>query len=161
MAHDKALQTADSKLARMHPDDQEMLLKHLLAQASENPLSVAFPPMLPVELAMKVDTPKNICAAFNLTRDDFARIIAHPVFIKAYQEAIEMLKVDGMSFKTKSKMLAEDYLTTAHNMVKNPNTTDAVRADLIKNTVRWAGYDAKAVDTAAAGSAFNIQINLG
>lgn len=161
MSHELAIADAEARVDRMHPDDQEQLLKRLLTQAALNPLDSAFPPMLPVELAMKVDTPKAICEAYHITREQFAGYITHPVFIKAYQEAIEMLKVDGMSFKTKSKMLAEDYLTTAHNMVKNPNTSDAVRADLIKNTVRWAGYDAKAVDTAAGGSSFNIQINLG
>ena len=116
--------------------------------------------MLPVELALKIDSPRKICEIYGISQDDFRRIIAHPVFIKAYQEAVESLKVDGMSFKLKAKMQAEGYLATAFQLVQNANTSDAVRADLIKNTVRWAGYDAKAVDT-GQGSSFNIQINLG
>lgn len=125
-----------------------------------NPADLGFPPMLPMELALKIDTPQNICAHYGISREQFAAIIKHPVFVKQYQEAIEQLKVDGMSFKVKARMQAEDYLTTAFAMVKNPATSDAVRADLIKNTVRWAGYDAKAVD-AGGGNSFNIQINLG
>lgn len=131
-----------------------------LMAALRDPTTLGYPPMLPVELALKIDTPAKICEIYGITRDDFSRIIRHPVFIKAYQEAVESLKVDGMSFKLKAKMQAEGYLATAFQLVQNANTSDAVRADLIKNTVRWAGYDAKAVDT-GQGSSFNIQINLG
>lgn len=125
-----------------------------------NPADLGYPPMLPVELALRIETPSNICAIYGITKDEFATIIKHPVFIKAYQEAVESLKVDGMSFKLKAKMQAEDYLKTSYQMVQDKNTSDSVRADLLKNTVRWAGYDAKAVE-AGNGSSFNIQINLG
>lgn len=127
---------------------------------TRDPATLGFPPMLPYELAMKVDTPANICRAYEMTRDEFKALIAHPVFIKAYQEAVEALKVDGMSFKVKARMQAESYLQTAHALISNPGTSDAVRADLIKNTVRWAGYDAKAAEV-GQGNSFNIQINLG
>lgn len=125
-----------------------------------NPADLGFPPLLPMELALKIDTPQAICEVYGISREQFAALIGHPVFVKQYQEAVEALKVDGMSFKVKARMQAEDYLTTSYAMIKSPSTSDAVRADLIKNTVRWAGYDAKAVD-AGAGSSFNIQINLG
>lgn len=134
--------------------------KHHLDDAVRDPSLLGYPPMLPVELALRVDTPANICAIYGINKDEFAVIIGHPVFIKAYQEAIESLKVDGMSFKLKAKMQAEDYLRTAYTMIKDQNTSDAVRADLLKATVRWAGYEAKAVDV-GQGSSFNIQINLG
>lgn len=125
-----------------------------------NPASLGFPPMLPVELAMKIDTPQNICKAYDISREQFVALCVHPVFQKAYAEAVEMLKVEGMSFKLKARMQAEHFLTTSFAMVTNPATSDAVRADLIKSTVRWAGLDQKAADT-GAGSSFNIQINLG
>jgi hypothetical protein len=125
-----------------------------------NPTEMGFPPMLPYEIAMQVDTPARICAAYGLTKAQFAALVHHPVFIKAYREAVEALKVDGMSFKVKARLQAEAYLDTAFKMAQNPGTSDAVRADLIKNTVRWAGYDAKAADV-GQGSSFNIMINLG
>lgn len=131
-----------------------------LDAAARDPSLLGYPPMLPVELALRVDTPAKICAIYGISREEFGVIIGHPVFIKAYQEAIESLKVDGMSFKLKAKMQAEDYLRTAYAMIKDANTSDAVRADLLKATVRWAGYEAKAVDV-GQGNSFNIQINLG
>lgn len=131
-----------------------------LMAALRDPAALGYPPMLPVEIALKIDTPAKICELYGITREQFTRIIAHPVFIKSYQEAVESLKVDGMSFKLKAKMQAEGYLATVFSMVQDRNTSDAVRADLIKNVTRWAGYDAKAVDT-GQGSSFSIQINLG
>jgi hypothetical protein len=134
--------------------------KFNMEAALRDPSLLGYPPMLPVELALRVDTPAKICAIYGISKEEFSIIIGHPVFIKAYQEAIESLKVDGMSFKLKAKMQAEDYLRTAYAMIKDRNTSDAVRADLLKATVRWAGYEAKAVDV-GQGNSFNIQINLG
>lgn len=130
------------------------------AITQRDPSMLGYPPMLPVELALRIETPAVICSIYGISRDEFAEIIKHPVFIKAYQEAMESLKVDGMSFKLKAKMQAEDYLKTSYQMVQDKNTSDSVRADLLKSTVRWAGYEAKAVD-ANQGGQFNIQINLG
>lgn len=163
MSQANAIATIDAEKAvdTMAEDQRERLLIKLLALANTNPAEAGFPPMLPVELAMKIDTPRNICEAYGITKSEFAQILRHPLFLKAYQEAIEAMKVDGFSFKMKAKMQAEDYLTTAFNMVKDRNVSDSVRADLIKNTVRWAGLDAKAADVGAGGNSFSIQINLG
>lgn len=163
MSTANALATIDAtaKVEDMDEDQRERLLIRLLALAGTNPASIGFPPMLPVELAMKIDSPQEICRAYGIDKAAFTKMVAHPVFIKAYQEAHEMLKLEGASFKTKCKMQAEDYLSTAFAMVKNSNVSDSVRADLIKNTVRWAGYDAKAAEVGANGGAtFAIQINL-
>jgi hypothetical protein len=155
-----------NRVDNMEADEVEDTLVRLLERQVADPSTMFFPPMLPVELAMRAvgtldATVQQICEAHQVTRQQLGTLVVHPVFVKAYQEAIEMLKVEGMSFKTKAKMQAEDYLGTAFAMVKNPNVTDAVRADLIKNTVRWAGLDAKAVDVGAGGNNFSIQINLG
>ena len=143
-------------IAPVEPID---LVDELVTQARD-PSKLGFPANLPVELAMKLDTPKNICKAFNLSLDEFKALVRNPVFVKAYDDAVEMLKIEGMSFKLKARMQAETLLGTSYGMAMNPVTSDAVRADLIKSTVRWAGYDAKAAE-ANAGPAFNIQINLG
>ena len=125
-----------------------------------NPADLGFPPLLPIELALKIDTPKAICEHYGITRAQFELILKHPVFQHEFKAAVEMLKIEGMSFKLKAKLQAEDFLGTSYAMVKNPATSDAVRADLIKSTVRWAGLDQKATD-AGGGNSFNIQINLG
>lgn len=154
-----------NRVADMAPDEIETSLVRLLERQATDPSTAFFPPMLPVELAMLAtgamkSTPAEVCTAHGVDREQFHALARHPVFVKAYAEAVEMLKVDGMSFKTKARMQAEDYLGTAFAMVKNPNISEAVRARLIECTVRWAGYDTKAADV-AGGSNFAIQINLG
>lgn len=126
-----------------------------------DPSKVGFPPLLPVELALRVDTPAAICGIYGISKEEFAVMVQHPVFVKAYQDAVEMLKVEGMSFKLKARMQAEDFLKTSYQLVQNPRTSDAVRAGLIRDTVRWAGYDAKAAEVGASGTGFAIQINFG
>ena len=149
-------------LLRMANDmiNEEAAADNWLLESFRDPSQLGFPPMLPIELALRLDTPQKICQAYNISKDEFQSITKHPVFIKAYSEAVEALKTDGVSFKMKAKLQAEDFLATSYAMVKNANTSDAVRADLIKATARWAGFDAK--ETAgASGTGFNIQINLG
>ena len=137
------------------PDSDSELLNAL----ARNPADLGFPPLLAMDLALKIAKPREVCEMYGITKQEFGEIIKHPVFVKAYQEAVEMLKTEGMAFRVKARLMAEGYLTTAYQMVQNGRTSDAVRADLIKSTVRWAGLDAKATDV-NAGTGFNIQINL-
>lgn len=138
---------------------QDLTLEYLEA-AIRNPSEIGFPPLLPVELALRIDTPAKVCACYGIGKEQFEALVKHPVFIKAYSDAVESLKQDGMSFKIKAKMQAEEYLKTSFTMVQDKNTSDAVRADLIKATVRWGGLDTKAGE-GQAGSNFNIILNLG
>lgn len=127
-----------------------------------DPSLLGFPPMLPVELAMRTDTPANICAAYGVTREEFVVIIEDPVFAIAFTKAKDMLQKDGASFKVKAKLQAEALLQTAWNIVHNAMTPAAVKADLIKAVVRWAEYEPKKDATGnGGGGQFNIQINLG
>lgn len=126
----------------------------------KDPSKFAFPPLMPMELAMRIDTPANICEAYGYSKEDFAAMIQHPVFIKAYQEASEALKVEGASFRVKARLQAEAYLETSFAMVQNPATADSVRADLIKSTVKWAGLEPKGGASGEGGANFAIQINL-
>ncbi|PFH12860.1 MULTISPECIES: hypothetical protein [Burkholderia] len=147
-------------VSNLPADAQEDTLRRLLEMAARDPAQIGFPAMLPIELAMGEVKPREVCEAYGISRDEFARIIAHPVFIKAYQEAVEMLRVEGMSFKVKARMQAEAFLATSFSMVQNPATSDSVRADLIKSTVKWAGLDIKAADADGKPN-FNIVLNLG
>lgn len=126
-----------------------------------NPAELGFPPMLPLELALKIDTPRAICEAYNITKEQFEVMIKHPLFIQAYQHHVEELKQDGMSFKKKAQIQAEEHLKTAWAMIQDPKTADSVRSELIRSTVRWAGYEPKSGGNAEHGGGFQININLG
>lgn len=126
-----------------------------------DPAELGFPPMLPVELAMRVAPVPEICAAYGIDKAEFTILAQDPLFIQAYKGAREMLQKDGMSFKIKARMQAEELLKTSWAMINNKDTPTAIKSDLIKATVRWAGYDAKEGGPGGVGNAFQININLG
>jgi hypothetical protein len=123
---------------------------------------LGFPPMLPVELAMRVAPVPEICAAYGITKDEFVALTDDPTFIKAYQDAKEALQKDGMSFRLKARLQADALLKKSWLLIHDESTPTTVKADLIKSTVRWAGLEPKGDGPGAGlGNAFQININLG
>jgi hypothetical protein len=128
----------------------------------ENSALLGWPPMLPFELAMRAQPASVICAAYGIERDEFVALIDNSVFKKAYQDAVEGLATEGMSFRIKARMQAEELLKESWKLIHAEFTPNAVKADLIKATVRWAGYEPKNGEQGGGpGNAFQININLG
>jgi hypothetical protein len=68
----------------------------------------------------------------------------------------------GITFKLKARAQAEELLTTSWLLIHDPVVSPAVKADLIKSTVKWAGLEPKdSPETANAGGGVKITINLG
>lgn len=127
----------------------------------DDPSELGFPPMLPIELAMRVAPVQEICEAYGVTKDQFVALTRDPLFVKAFSDAKEALSKDGVSFRLKAKMQAEELLKKSWNLIHAETTPTTIKADLIKATVRWAGYEPRG-DSAGplAGNAFQININL-
>lgn len=125
-----------------------------------DPAQLGFPPMLPVELAMRTTPVSEVCEAYGVTKEMFVKLTEDALFIQAYAGAREMLQKDGMSFKIKARIQAEELLKKSWAMIQSSNTPSAVRADLIKATIRWAGYEPKNEGPGGGGTAFQININL-
>lgn len=100
-----------------------------------------FPPSLPLELALNTGPLQNILAAYDITPTQFKAILSNPVFRKEHEQFQEELKTEGFSFRQKAKTQAEAYLQISWDLATDPHTPAAVRADLIKQTVRWARLD--------------------
>jgi hypothetical protein len=127
----------------------------------DDPANLGFPPMLPIELAMREAPVADICAAYGLSKADLEGLTLNPYFVAAYTNACDELKRGGgVSFKLKTQLQAEELIKVSYQMIKDKDTPSAVRADLIKSTVRWAGYEQKE-GAAGVASAFQININLG
>lgn len=123
---------------------------------------LGFPAMLPFELAMRTAPPDEICAAYNIAYDDFVELCANPTFQKAFEIAQEEVAKNGVSFRIKAHLQAEELLKTSWNLIHSAATPSAVKADLIKSTVRWAHLEPSKTDGAGGGNtnAFQININL-
>lgn len=127
-----------------------------------DPALLGFPPMLPIELAMRVSPVPDVCKAYGISKDEFVALTENPLFVQAYKSAQEMLQKDGMSFRIKAKLQAEELLKKSWQIIHSRDTPTTVKADLIKATIRWAEYEPRGdAKGGLGGNAFQININLG
>lgn len=120
-----------------------------------------FPLTLPIELALGIDSVKNLCASYDITKEEWDVLREDPLFVRAVEAAVKMLEKEGMSFRLKARMQAEELLKTSWNLIHKADVPAVVKADLIKATVKWADYEPKQATPTPPGAGFSIQINLG
>ena len=139
---------------------------------TNDPASLGWPPSLPLELALRQYPPREICAGYRITRQEYDRLRADPAFRRAVSEAMETLKHDeGASFRLKARAQSEELLKTSWALIHKPldQVSASVKASLIQMTIRCAGLDASieqkakasATATAAMAVGLRIHINLG
>lgn len=127
-----------------------------------DPSEMGWPPTMIIELALKVGSPKDICADHGISREQWEAIRHNPVFIAELGRTVEALRTDGMAFKARSQLQANELLKESWKLIHDVAVPANVRADLIKSTIRWSGLDASkdAALQAKTGAGFSIQINL-
>ena len=125
----------------------------------DDPALLGWPATLPIEIALRTAPLKEICAAYELSREDLEALKANPRFIEDVAAAVELVKKEGMSFKLKARLQSDALLETSWNVIHDPLVPAAVRADLIKYTWRVAGLDASK-EQANAANQNNLQINI-
>ena len=97
-----------------------------------------------------------------VSADDILVFNKDPVFLKKVNSYRDEIREKGMTFKLKARAQAEELLTTSWTLIHNPDTSAAVKADLIKSTVKWGGLEPKGdVTTEGASGGVKITINLG
>lgn len=128
-----------------------------------NPAEIGYPPTLPIEVALKTASPQELKEEYGFSDEDWSALKYNPAFLADVKAAAEMVKKEGMTFKLKARLQAEELLKRSWRLIHSStdDVPSSVQADLIKATMRWAGYDNKEQAASAAGTGFNIQINLG
>lgn len=140
----------------------------MAARSERSPTDVSWPPTLPIELALRIGTPQELRVEYGYSEEDWAALPRNPAFVKDLKDACELVRQEGMSFKLKSRMLAEENLKTVWKMIhaSEENVPATVKAKLIELTTRWAGLDPRTNGEyvngvgAVAANTLNIQINL-
>jgi hypothetical protein len=108
------------------------------------------------------ETLQEVIARHNISVNDILAFNADPVFLKKVEGYRNDVREKGLTFKVKARAQAEELLTTSWMLIHDPAVSPAVKADLIKSTVKWAGLEPKndvAVD--GGGGGVKITINLG
>jgi hypothetical protein len=135
----------------------------------KDPTSLVWPPTLPIELALKTASPREIQIEYGYCDEEWALLRTNAVFLKELAGACELVRQEGMSFKLKAKLIAEENLKQVWKMIHSDHIAvpAAVKGKLIELTARWAGFDPRTNGEDAVGggalqaNTLNIQINLG
>lgn len=135
----------------------------------KDPTTLSWPPTLPIELALKTASPTELQIEYGYDDYEWNRLKQNPTFLKELAGACELVRQEGMSFKLKARLIAEENLKQVWKMVhqNHEQVPPAVKAKLIELTTRWAGFDPRTNGEDGAGggplnaNTLNIQINLG
>lgn len=97
----------------------------------------------------------------SLNQADLLVFNEDPVFLRRVSDYRDEIRQKGLSFRLKARMQAEELLTTSWTLIHAPDVSPAVKADLIKSTVKWGGLEPKENTTSDLGGGVRITINLG
>lgn len=105
---------------------------------------------------------QEIMGRHSITANDILVFNSDPIFLKKVEHYRGEVRDKGLTFKLKARAQAEELLTTSWLLIHDPAVSPAVKADLIKSTVKWAGLEPKNEVTAdTGGGGVRITINLG
>jgi hypothetical protein len=105
---------------------------------------------------------QEVIARHRISANDILTFNADPIFLKKVDHYRTEVRDKGMTFRLKARAQAEELLTTSWMLIHDAAISPAVKADLIKSTVKWAGLEPK--DTGpgeGGGGGVRITINLG
>lgn len=104
----------------------------------------------------------EITARHNISAGDILAFNADPVFLRKVEHYRSEVREKGLTFRLKARAQAEELLTTSWLLIHDPAVSPAVKADLIKSTVKWGGLEPKENSAASSdGGGVKITINLG
>jgi hypothetical protein len=147
------------------PERAEMVMFQSLEDykaLKRDPALLGYPPTLPIEIALRTASNAEICKNYNISRDEWEVLRNDPTFRSDVAKAMEVMQQEGMSFKLKARLQAEEMLKKVWRMVhtNDGSVPPAVKADLIKFMIRAAGYDGSADKNGSNQQALQININL-
>lgn len=147
----------------MHDEDLPLYMG-----GSKDPTTLVWPPTLPIELALKTATPVELQVEYGYSDEEWESLRTNSVFLKELAGACELVRQEGMSFKLKAKLIAEENLKETFKMIRASHdiVPPAVKGKLIELTARWAGFDPRTNGeggnvAVGMGNSLQIQINLG
>jgi len=135
----------------------------LLTVRPDDPSELSYPATLPIEVALQVAPIERILDAYGLDAAAWDILRQNSRFVADVKAAEESLQKEGMSFKMKARLQAEELLKTSWRMIHAPldQVPPSVKADLLKFTIRCAGLDNDPKSNSANNSqANNLQINI-
>lgn len=114
-----------------------------------------------IVLDLALGTPdETIIDTYDIQRHQLDALRQNEVFANQIRQVERELAKDGVSFKTKARLMSEAMLERVWQLTHDPKVSPQVQGRLIEAVVRWGGYDAKEGSGPAAGG-FQLNIVLG
>ena len=107
------------------------------------------------------ETLQEIMARHHIGANEILVFNSDPVFLKKVEQYRAEIREKGMTFRLKARAQAEELLTTSWLLIHDPLVSPAVKADLIKSTVKWGGLEPKGNEITPESGGVSITINLG
>lgn len=114
-----------------------------------------------VELAMGMEAPLSVLARYGYNAEQAGTLLSNELIQRQIEAKRAELKSQGIVFKTKALMAAEDILEDVYVEAKMQETPLPQKLDALKFFAKAAGVDQVAQTSGGAGGGFNITINLG
>jgi hypothetical protein len=106
------------------------------------------------------ETVPELIQRHRISQDELVAFSKDPVFIKKVEHYRGEVQEKGLTFRMKARAQAEELLVTSWTLIHSPDVSAAVKADLIKQTVKWGGLEPKNEAETTAGGGVRITINL-
>ncbi len=100
------------------------------------------------ELALALEPIPDILTRYNVSEKEFEKLKKLPAFMQRVVDYRVEIKEKGLTFREKARIMAEDLLGTAYEMVHHPTTPANVKSDLIKFVTKVADLEPKPNPTA-------------
>lgn len=108
------------------------------------------------------ETMDEIKDRHGITASDLLVFNNDKIFLKAVENYRGEVREKGLTFKLKARAQAEELLETSWLLIHSPDVSAAVKADLIKSTVKWGGLETKGDDDGGSvAGGVKININFG
>lgn len=112
------------------------------------------------KLAVGMEEPDDVAHFYGIPADKWEHMKAWPPLIKAVLAERSKLDAEGVTFKYKMRLLAEDSLEHAYKIAKSSNTPLPQVLEFAKLAAKLADMEPKQDRSGAAGPGFTISINL-
>jgi len=119
-------------------------------------LSQLWPPDFLLELALGLEPTQDIMDRYGVTPLQLQQWYEHPVFKKELTELQKRISDEGLSFKLKSRVQAEQYLKEIHKVMTDRATPPNVKLEILRSLAKWAGFEPKEEKNQTQ---VNVQVN--
>lgn len=108
-------------------------------------------PKLVFEIAMGVERPMVLFKRYGYTEDQALALTSNELFNRQVESKASELKAQGLIFKVKAALAAEDIMEDVYVGAKDPETPFSQKLDALKFFSKAAGVDAVAATGGPAG----------